>query len=270
MKKDWGVDDIDELEWILYNITNVTENYLNITGEIKRVGLNNTGISFSNLDKIYDFSSSFNFILPKEWSLGDAIQYEDDVFKIKKILQKQYFGIYFDVYEVLNEKYLINENYPYAMEFITFSYYDNKTRLMLESIINMKLAIPSVGTLNANVSLTAIDWSLNKELSSTKENDPHPIINILEGAAIIGNPNYEPNELTVIKDSAIIVNNTDTMPHTVTNGESGSDPNSGKIFDTSIINDKDSYELKLKNVNSGKYPYYCMVHPYMTGTLIIQ
>ena len=48
------------------------------------------------------------------------------------------------------------------------------------------------------------------------------------------------------------------------------DPNSGKIFDTSIINGGDSAEIDTSNVDIGTYPYYCIVHPYMTGTLIIQ
>jgi plastocyanin len=60
------------------------------------------------------------------------------------------------------------------------------------------------------------------------------------------------------------------MPHTVTNGESGSDPNSGKLFDTSIINGGDSAEIDTSSVDAGAHPFYCMVHPYMTGSLTIE
>jgi plastocyanin len=269
MKNDWGVDNIDELEWILYNITDLTENNLNLTSEIKLVGLNNSRMSFSHVDKIDDFSHGFNFVLSKDWSLGDTMQYEDNVFEIKRILQKQYFGNNFDVYEVINKRYLINEDYPYAMEFITTSYYDNKTRLLLENIMNIKAAIPSIGTINSNASLTAIDWSYDKELPSI-EQDTFSIIKIVEGAAIQGNPNYEPNELTVSKGTIITVNNTDTMPHTITNGKSVSDPNSGKNFDTSITMGGESAEIETSTIDVGTYPYYCSVHPYMRGTLIIQ
>ena len=72
------------------------------------------------------------------------------------------------------------------------------------------------------------------------------------------------------KGDKITVNNADTMPHTVTNGESGSDPNSGKLFDTSIINGGDSAEIDTSAVDAGAHPYYCMVHPYMTGSLTIE
>ena len=95
-------------------------------------------------------------------------------------------------------------------------------------------------------------------------------LTILEGSSIQGNPDYDPDELTVKKGDKITVNNADTMPHTVTNGESGSDPNSGKLFDTSIINGGDSAEIDTSTVDAGAHPFYCMVHPYMTGTLTVE
>ncbi len=95
-------------------------------------------------------------------------------------------------------------------------------------------------------------------------------LTILEGSSIQGTPDYDPDELTVKKGDKILVDNVDTMPHTVTNGESGSDPNSGKLFDTGIINGGDSAELDTATIDAGTYPYYCMVHPYMTGTLTIE
>ncbi|HZB64506.1 MAG TPA: plastocyanin/azurin family copper-binding protein, partial [Nitrososphaeraceae archaeon] len=95
-------------------------------------------------------------------------------------------------------------------------------------------------------------------------------LTILEGSSIQGSPDYDPKELTVKKGDKIVVDNVDTMPHTVTNGESGSDPNSGKLFDTSIINGGDSAELDTSTVDAGTHPYYCMVHPYMTGSLTIE
>lgn len=95
-------------------------------------------------------------------------------------------------------------------------------------------------------------------------------LTILEGSSIQGTPDYDPDELTVKKGDKILVDNVDTMPHTVTNGESGSDPNSGKLFDTGIINGGDSAELDTATIDAGTHPYYCMVHPYMTGTLTIE
>jgi plastocyanin len=131
----------------------------------------------------------------------------------------------------------------------------------------------------SSTNTTISESSGNVTSSSTKEVPSQKIttttatgitLKILEGSSIQGNPDYDPDELTVKKGDTINVDNVDTMPHTVTNGESGSDPNSGKLFDTSIINGGDSAEIDTSAVDAGAYPYYCMVHPYMTGSLTIE
>jgi plastocyanin len=131
----------------------------------------------------------------------------------------------------------------------------------------------------SSTNTTISESSGNVTSSSTKEAPSQKIttttttgvtLKILEGSSIQGSPDYDPDELTVKKGDTITVDNVDTQPHTVTNGESGSDPNSGKLFDTSIINGGDSAEIDTSAVNAGAYPYYCMVHPYMTGSLTIK
>ena len=131
----------------------------------------------------------------------------------------------------------------------------------------------------SSTNTTISESSGNVTSSSTKEAPSQKIttttttgvtLKILEGSSIQGNPDYDPDELTVKKGDTLTVNNEDTMPHTVTNGESGSDPNSGKLFDTSIINGGDSAEIDTSAVDAGAHPFYCMVHPYMTGSLTIE
>ena len=95
-------------------------------------------------------------------------------------------------------------------------------------------------------------------------------LTILEGAATQGSPDFDPDKLTIKKGNTILVDNTDSMPHTVTNGKGASDATSGKLFDTSIINGGDSKVIETTNVDAGEHPFYCTVHPYMTGTLTVQ
>ena len=95
-------------------------------------------------------------------------------------------------------------------------------------------------------------------------------LTILEGAATQGSPDYDPDKLTIKKGNTILVENKDLMPHTVTNGKGASDPTSGKLFDTSIINGGEFKVLETSNVDAGTHPFYCSVHPYMTGTLTVQ
>ncbi|HEX2106537.1 MAG TPA: cupredoxin domain-containing protein [Nitrososphaera sp.] len=95
-------------------------------------------------------------------------------------------------------------------------------------------------------------------------------LTILEGSAIQGNPDYDPDELTVAAGSDVNVVNEDTVPHTVTSGTGPTDPNSAQLFDTSIINGGESTTLSLAQVSAGQYDYYCMVHPYMVGSIVVQ
>ncbi|HET7642818.1 MAG TPA: plastocyanin/azurin family copper-binding protein [Nitrososphaeraceae archaeon] len=112
--------------------------------------------------------------------------------------------------------------------------------------------------------------SVKQEQQAVGESTNTLMITILEGSSIQGNPSYDPDELTVKKGGKITVDNVDTMPHTVTNGESATDQNSAKLFDTSIINGGETAEIDTSSINAGKYPYYCMVHPYMKGILTIE
>jgi plastocyanin len=93
-------------------------------------------------------------------------------------------------------------------------------------------------------------------------------LNVLQGASIQGNPAFNPNPISVKKGSVVQVENKDSVPHTVTNGKGPDDPNSGKLFDTSIINAGESAKVDTSKLTSGQqYPFHCTVHPYMTGTL---
>jgi cytochrome c oxidase subunit II len=95
-------------------------------------------------------------------------------------------------------------------------------------------------------------------------------LTIPNGASVQGNPSYEPTPLTVKVGDTIAVENKDISPHTVTNGKDATDPTMGKLFDTSIINAKGSSEIVTADLKPGEYPFFCSVHPYMTGSLTVQ
>ena len=95
-------------------------------------------------------------------------------------------------------------------------------------------------------------------------------LTIPNGAATPGNPAYEPASLTVKKGDAIDVANKDSVPHTVTSGTGLEDPNAGQMFDTSIITPAASAQLATADLEAGEYDFHCTVHPFMTGTLIVE
>lgn len=94
-------------------------------------------------------------------------------------------------------------------------------------------------------------------------------ISIPTGAATPGNPSYAPDSLTVKKGDVITVSNDDTAPHTATSGTGPEDPNSAKLFDTSIIMAGDKAQINTDSLEPGDYNYYCTVHPFMKGTITV-
>jgi plastocyanin len=96
-------------------------------------------------------------------------------------------------------------------------------------------------------------------------------ITILSGASVQGNPAYEPADSKVSLGSKVVWQNKDTTVHTATSGSGASDPNSGKVFDTKMINaGSNSDPIEIKNAKVGDVlAYYCQIHPYMTGKISV-
>src|SRR5918994_2993352 len=96
-------------------------------------------------------------------------------------------------------------------------------------------------------------------------------ITILQGSAVQGSPDYDPDTAQVPVGNKIVWHNEDTVPHTATSGNGAQDPQSGQLFDTSIINGgEESTAVELQGVSEGQtIPYHCMVHPYMAGEITV-
>jgi plastocyanin len=96
-------------------------------------------------------------------------------------------------------------------------------------------------------------------------------ITILAGASVQGNPNFQPADSKVPLASKVVWQNKDTTVHTATSGSGPTDANSGKAFDTKMINaGSNSDPIEIKNVKVGEVlAYYCQIHPYMTAKLTV-
>src|ERR687885_577612 len=96
-------------------------------------------------------------------------------------------------------------------------------------------------------------------------------ITILAGASVQGNPNYEPADGKAPLGGKVVWQNKDTTVHTATSGSGPTDSNSGKAFDTKMINaGSNSDPVEIKNAKVGDVlAYYCQIHPYMTGKISV-
>ncbi len=89
------------------------------------------------------------------------------------------------------------------------------------------------------------------------------------GSPLVGCENlntcYVPYQAEIYSGESIIWKNVDSEPHTITSGFS--DAPTG-IFDSGIIMASESFEFAF--TDSGEYDYYCTVHPWMTGKIMVR
>ena len=90
-------------------------------------------------------------------------------------------------------------------------------------------------------------------------------IQILEGSAEEGNPDYEPDVTVVTQGYAVEWTNADSDVHTVTSAV-----DFGETFDSSLMDAGDVFTLDTTNLAIGEYEYLCIVHPWMVATLVIE
>ena len=76
---------------------------------------------------------------------------------------------------------------------------------------------------------------------------------------------YHPNVVSVAVDGKVVMKNTDTAAHTFTAGTPDDGP-SGE-FDTGLLMTANSFEYSPDTV--GEIDYFCMVHPWMIGTILV-
>ena len=77
---------------------------------------------------------------------------------------------------------------------------------------------------------------------------------------------YIPGTATVDVGGVVIMSNTDSAAHTFTSGTPDGGPDG--VFDTSLLMVNNSFEWNPMTV--GEQPYFCMVHPWMQGVIIVQ
>ena len=75
-----------------------------------------------------------------------------------------------------------------------------------------------------------------------------------------------PSTVTIAKGGTVTFSNPDSAPHTSTSGTASDGPDG--IWDSSLVMPGASYDVTLNS--SGTYNYFCMVHPWMAGTVIVK
>jgi len=76
---------------------------------------------------------------------------------------------------------------------------------------------------------------------------------------------YSPADITINAGDTVEWINVDTAAHTVTGGSPADGPSG--VFDSSLVMAGASYAFTFND--AGSYDYFCMVHPWMTGSVTV-
>lgn len=92
-------------------------------------------------------------------------------------------------------------------------------------------------------------------------------ISVPTGTSVPGceetNACFKPASVSITVGGTVTWSNDDTAAHTVTSGSPTTGPSG--TFDSSLVMGGKTFEFTFKN--AGTYDYFCMVHPWMTGTV---
>ncbi|MGI0088003.1 MAG: cupredoxin domain-containing protein [Nitrosotalea sp.] len=79
---------------------------------------------------------------------------------------------------------------------------------------------------------------------------------------------FNPNVVNVNVGDTVTWTNADTVGHTATSGQP-TDNTTGTVFDSGLILAGKSYTTTTPFTTPGTYNYFCMVHPWMVGQVIV-
>ena len=92
-------------------------------------------------------------------------------------------------------------------------------------------------------------------------------VSIPSGTSVPGceetNKCFNPSSVSIMKGDTVVWSNDDTAAHTVTSGSPANGPSG--MFDSSLLIGGKSFEHTFDS--SGSVDYFCMVHPWMTGSV---
>jgi plastocyanin len=89
-------------------------------------------------------------------------------------------------------------------------------------------------------------------------------VSIVPGSSTLTDTAYQPNPVQVSVGSTVTWTNDDAQPHTATSGQNATPDGT---FDSSIMAPQATFEHTF--TEAGEYPYFCLLHPNMVGTVSV-
>jgi plastocyanin len=118
------------------------------------------------------------------------------------------------------------------------------------------LGITHVNFVSGNHTLAVVDSTL--AMTSVSQAGLRPIANTTE--VKIDNFSFTPKSMTVKAGTAVTWTNHDDIPHNVVSTQ--------KKFSSTVLDTDQTFTYQFKE--PGSYPYFCKIHPMMTGTIVVE
>lgn len=114
--------------------------------------------------------------------------------------------------------------------------------------------------------------TVEEEVMEEAEVEMSAEVSIPSGSSILGceetDECFIPYTVTVGVGGTVTWTNDDSAAHTVTSGTVEDSESVGAIFDSSIVMSGKAFEYTFDE--AGEYDYFCVVHPWMTGIVIVE
>jgi plastocyanin len=89
-------------------------------------------------------------------------------------------------------------------------------------------------------------------------------VSIVPGSSSLTTDSYAPNPVQVSAGATVTWTNDDSQPHTATSGENATPDGT---FDSGIMAPAATFEHTF--TEAGEFPYFCLLHPNMVGTVSV-
>src|SRR5215207_4604249 len=128
---------------------------------------------------------------------------------------------------------------------------------------------PSLRTIATGTNATTTGTTGNTTGTSATSAGGGTSVSIVSGSSSLTDTAYQPNPIQVSVGTTVTWTNDDSQPHTVTSGSNGQPDNkfnSSPNFNP-LLNPGQTFSFTF--TQAGDYPYFCMLHPNMVGTVSV-
>src|SRR5215210_7886394 len=120
-----------------------------------------------------------------------------------------------------------------------------------------------------NATMTGAGNATNATATGASGANTGTSVSIVPGSSSLTDTAYQPNPIQVSVGNTVTWTNNDSQPHTVTSGSNGQPDNK---FNSSpnfspLLNPGQTFSFTF--TQAGTYPYFCMLHPNMVGTVSV-